>query len=549
MTVSPLWRRISVAAVQGVLLWWLYASAAAGAWPRTAPGLFVALVTAVVLVPLLYYLTSGLTPVRTRHLAVLACALVVLLGVGWHQGTMVIGTAEPTPDHGNPAPYAYALVVGLLCLHALPFAQSWLVRGDWRWRYPDLFRFAWRNALLAALGVLFFGVFWLLLGLWAQLFSMIGVRLFANIFFDARFAIPASAVALGVGVQLAGSVERLETALREQILTLLKWLSPLAVLILAIFSVALLVKAPELLAARQRTISASWLLWLIAMNVLLLNAAYQDGSANEPFPRWLGRTVRFLVPLLLVVAAIAAYAILVRIDEYGLTVSRAWAVLVALLATVYAAGYAWSAVRGGDWMSGMGRVNVLVALLTIASLTTMLTPALSPYRLTAASQHERVLARTDTPRSEDFHLLRFDAGTYGRKRLSQLADLEGHPREAEIRSLATAAQAASSRHLARAELKAIAPEGLALQAYPAGTEIEPALRESIAAANLPQLRGHRSVRRSRAALSDALCRRKRRRGDGGNRIHRRRSGRPDPPAHRRGLARRRVAAACRTMGD
>ena len=475
-----MWQRVGIAALQGALLWALYAALDAGRWPATAPGPYVALVTVIVLVPLLYYLVSGLDAPRSRVGAVLAVASIVLLGVGLHHGGFVTGPFVNRSEGGGQAPTGYALVVAVLCIHALPFAQAFLVNGDWRVRYPDLFRFAWRNALLIALGVLFCGVFWLLLGLWAQLFRMLGIGLFVEVFFDARFAIPATTVAAGVGIQLAGSVERLETALREQILALLKWLAPLAALILGLFSVALLVKTPELLAAKQRTISASWLLWLVAMNVLLLNAAYQDGEAAQPYPRWLARAMRWVVPLLLVVASIAAYAIAVRIDEYGLTTSRVWAALVALIAGVYAAGYAWASFRRGRWMDGMGQVNVLVALLTIAALVLLLTPVLSPFRLAAASQFDRVLASDDAEDVDAFLTLRFDTGVYGRDRLARLAALQVHPRSDEIRRLAAAARAATQRHLARVDVEKVAALDLLLQAYPAGMEITPTLRDAIA---------------------------------------------------------------------
>ena len=480
MTVQPVWRRVGIAALQGALLWALYAALDAGRWPATAPGTYIALVTVIVLVPLLYYLLAGLEAPRSRIWAVLSVASIVLLGIGLHHGAFVTGPFVPLPEGVAQASTEYALVVAVLCFHALPFAQAFLANGDWRVQYRDLFRFAWRNALLGALGGLFCGVFWLLLGLWAQLFRMLGINLFAEVFFDARFAIPATTVAAGVGIQLAGSVERLETALREQILALLKWLAPLAALILGLFSVALLIKTPELLAAKQRIISASWLLWLVAMNVLLLNAAYQDGEAVHPYPRWLARVMSWVVPLLLVVASIAAYAIAVRIGEYGLTTSRVWATLVALIAWVYAAGYAWASFRRGVWMDGMGRVNVLVALLTIASLLLLLTPLLSPFRLAAASQFDRVLASGDAEDVDAFLTLRFDTGAYGRDRLARLADLKAHPRADEIRRLAAAAIAATQRHLAQADVQKVAAPDLLLQAYPAGMDIEPALRDAIA---------------------------------------------------------------------
>src|SRR4029450_4047356 len=92
--------------------------------------------------------------------------------------------------------------------------------------------------------------------------------------------------------QLAGSVERLQTALRQQLLALLKWLTPLATLILVLLTGTLVAKWPAAFAERRRAISAVWLLWLVAVTVALLNSAYQDGREEAPYPQLLGNALR-----------------------------------------------------------------------------------------------------------------------------------------------------------------------------------------------------------------------------------------------------------------
>src|SRR6202008_1355431 len=144
--------------------------------------------------------------------------------------------------------------------------QAWLASGRLRPAYHELFHYAWRNTLLAGFGALFSGVFWLLLWLWGSLFSMIGIKFFIDLFSEPYFAIPATAVAFGIGMHLAGSVERLQDVLRHQLLTMRKWLAPLAMLILTLFTLALLVKSPDLLLEQRRVINAGWLLWLVALS-------------------------------------------------------------------------------------------------------------------------------------------------------------------------------------------------------------------------------------------------------------------------------------------
>lgn len=456
-----LWR-VAISLLQGLLLWWLYHSVETDSWPATDRGWLIGLIAPAVLVPAAHFLIVDVGD-RRRGLWVLLPLALALFGLGWHHG------AWTSNDPQFDSTFAFSLALVVLVFHALPFVQGWLASGRWKPAYEELFQYAWRNTLLLAFGGVFSGVFWLLLWLWGALFKMLGITFFVDLFTEAYFAIPATAVALGLGMHLVGSVERLQTLLRQQLLAMLKWLAPLAILILALFTVTLLVKSPELLLEQRRVISAAWLLWLVALTVSLLNAAYQDGRSDSPYPRWLGNAIRCLVPLLVVIAVLASYALLVRAQSYGLTVARTWGLLVAAIALAYAGGYAWAALRRGAWMAGMGAVNVWVALGTIALLTLMLTPIASPERLAAASQYARVLADPD---GDSYRYLRFNSGRYGRDRLERLAKLADHP-------AATKIQAAVAREQAK-ENPWEAPRRAALPAdifevFPAGQAVEPKL--------------------------------------------------------------------------
>ncbi|MEX1993849.1 MAG: DUF4153 domain-containing protein [Steroidobacteraceae bacterium] len=417
--------RASIALLQGGLLWWLYRAVEQETWPATDRGWLIGLIAATILVPIAHYLMADVAIDRRRDWLLLPLALAVF-GLGWHHGAWTI-------DDLHFQSVAFALALAVLVFHALPFAQVWLAQRRWRPQYEELFHYAWRNTLLLAFGGVFCGVFWLLLWLWGALFRMLGVDFFRDLFTEPYFAIPATTVAVGIGLQLAGSVERLQNVLRNQLLTMLKWLAPLAMAILAMFTLTLLLKSPELLLEQRRVISATWLLWLVALAVALLNTAYQDGRSAAPYPAWLGKAIRLVVPLLLPVSVLALYAIGVRVDSYGLTVARGWGLLVAVIALAYSLGYAWAALGKDAWMGRMGVVNVYVALATVVLLTLMLSPVLSPERLAAASQFTRVLEQQD---EDSYRYLRFDSGAYGRARLRRLAELQDHPQAESIRAAA-----------------------------------------------------------------------------------------------------------------
>ena len=296
-------------------------------------------------------------------------------------------------------------------------------------------------------------------------------------FTSAKFVIPATAVAAGIGVQLAGSVENLQGALRRQLLTLFKWLAPLAALIVGLFSIALLMKSGALFVHGRSAIEAGWLLALVIANIYLLNAAYEDGSGEAPYPRLLGTLVRLSVPLLAAIAILATWALGLRIADYGLTVPRVWGLLVALIALSYSLGYAWAAFRPGAWMARMGAVNVCVALGTAAVLALMLTPVLSPSRLVAASQEARILAR-DPGFEDSFIELGFESDRYGRTRLERLAKSASGPDAANVRNRAEAALTAQTKWALRAKPSTpLSIENLVFKVFPAGRTIPDELKQ------------------------------------------------------------------------
>jgi hypothetical protein len=200
-----------------------------------------------------------------------------------------------------------------------------------------------------------------------------------------------------------------------------------------------------MIASGERALAATWLLWLIAVMVLLVNAAYRDGSVDQPYPRAIGLALRCVMPLAAVVALVAIYALWLRIDRYGFTVPRVWASVVAGGAVLYSVGYALAVRDKQRWMRNIASVNVLAALYLIAALTLALTPVLSPYRIAADSQFARAQAAERDSRADDnfyratpMTYLRFSAGRYGKNRLEELTRIENHPRAEEIRREAAA---------------------------------------------------------------------------------------------------------------
>ncbi len=479
---------LACAVVQGWALYGLHHAVTGSHWPATNVALLLAFYAVAVFVPLTLQMLARNAELPLLWL-ILALLTVAFLGFGVHEGAFVHADVADAETTGRLGPLLFILL--LLWLQILPFVQGRLAAGHWHFGYPLLFMKAWRNKLMLAEATLFTGLFWLLLFLWQKLFALLGIGYFEDLFREPVFIYPVTALIFGIALHLIGSIDRLTLAILDQLLDVLKWLGTLGAFILVIFSVALAVKLPGLLATGERAIGAQWLLWLVAVVVLLLNAAYRDGSDPAPYPAWLGRALRVAVPLLVVVSLTAVYALVLRTRQYGLTVERFWAFVVAGTALLHSTGYAWAALRRGPWMQGMARVNVLASLALMSVLALTLTPVLSPNRLAADSQFEAALAAAapvvDGPyRSDDgwpddgdtpIRWLRFRGGGYGLARLRDLASLESHPDAARIRSEAAVALAATDESDLVLTAWRAALDSLTIQ--PAGRDLEPGLRTAI----------------------------------------------------------------------
>ena len=471
-----------LAVIQGGALYGLHQAIQSHAWPATRPPWLLALYASVVFVPL----TLQLLIEHARRTALWVIGSVVcgmFFYFGWHHGSAVADrNAQSFVSQGEYFPMTFALLVWWLLL--LPFLQNRLAVGRWLMDYPLLFRHAWRNVIGLAEAALFTGLLWLLLELWQTLFRMLGIGFFRELFQEPIFVYPVTALAFGCALHLIGSIDRLVSAVLEQILNVLKWLGVVAGILLALFTVALLFKLPQVVLTGAKVIGADDLMWLVAVVVLLLNAAYRDGTVERPYPKVIAQALRWCVPLLVVIAGAAFYALVIRADHYGLTVQRVWAFVVATAALVYAVGYSLSVFGRGAWLKGIARINVLAALTLLVIIGLALTPVLSPYRLAANSQYQLIVDGRDVKAKQvyggqnSYTYLGFASGQYGRRKLEQLARLQGNPNAELIRTLAALMLKQSSPAEPTPVLDA-AQRVAHLNIYPAGRSLDAALAQRL----------------------------------------------------------------------
>lgn len=310
-----------------------------------------------------------------------------------------------------------------------PFIQAWDSRSGWRFDYTALYRHAWNNGLILLLAALLVGLFWLLIVLWAGLFSVLGIRFFAELFFNRVFAWLSCALVFAVGVRIGLQRDQVIEALRGLLLAICRALLPLTVLIILLFVVCLPFTGLDPLWQTKR--ASAILLALVFTHLCLLNGVFQDGRQSSGYARPLRVMTDASLLVLPLLAALAGYALWLRVQQYGLTPSRVLVGLLVCMALLYAvaAVAAVGAVlqREDVWLGGLRRSNPPIALTLAVVLVLLQAPWLSPQELSAANQYRRLLAGQVAPGQFDWRLLRFKLGEPGRRYLARIEQLLEQP--------------------------------------------------------------------------------------------------------------------------
>lgn len=167
---------------------------------------------------------------------------------------------------------------------------------------------------------------------------------------------------------------------------------------------------------------------------LALNLVRGDGFIMLQLPRWLRYGVELALALLPIFPAIAMYSVLVRVEQYGLTPERMWAMVLSGVALAYSLGVAASVWhRRGEWLSSVNRINLTLAALAVPLVLTMHSPWLDPIRWSVNSQADRLLEERVSFEEFDYGVLRRGLGQVGWSKFAELEQLQDHPRAAMIR--------------------------------------------------------------------------------------------------------------------
>ncbi len=429
-TVSPAIGRARIATglVQGLLLWGLVEATKHKVWPATDDVTMGALGAVAAMVPIV--VLGGLAEMRRLTLIVWASiATLVLAGLAVHD---VASRAAGNPGFGGLVDDGFWFAAGLFIAHHLVAAAD----ADRKViaRFATYFDLAWKHGVQLVMSLAFVGVFWLVLFLGAGLFKLIGIDFVADLIGKPWFALPASGAMFAAAVQLTDVRHGLIRGIRTVALTLLSWLLPVLAFLTGAFLVALPFTGLEPL---WKSWSATGiLLTAAAVMIILINAAYQDGEPDTPTPTVLRWAARLGGLLLLPLIGLAAYALSLRIGQYGLTPDRILGAACVIAGTFYAVGYALAAVLPGPWMKPLELTNVVTAFVTVGLILALFSPLADPAKLSVNDQMARIADGRLKPDKVDYRFLRFQSERYGVEALQALKKKGGEAGKRATEALA-----------------------------------------------------------------------------------------------------------------
>jgi hypothetical protein len=415
--------RLLVGLLQGLALFLIYQAAENALWTADNSGLFAALLMALTIGPVLLVSGLGHMPSSTLWRWLLpAVAVLALLGFYdiWRSvGAPYWGGYGKTPDAARfPSPELWIhAVAGFFIAQSLVSAAA--MDGRRIASYRAIFQSASKLLIQVAFAGVFVGIIWLVLALGAELFKLIKLDFLKKLLDESWFAIPVTTFAFAYALHITDVRPAIVSGIRSLVLVLLSWILPIAVLIIGGFLLALPFTGLEPLWATKT--ATALLLAASALLVVLINAAFQDGSVAHEVAMPIRVSARIAAVLLTPLTLIAAYALSLRVGQYGWTVDRLVAAFCLVVAISCAAGYFWATIRGREWLARVAPVNVVTAFILLFLLLAIFSPLLDPARISVNSQLAHLKAGKVSAVKFDYEYLRFQGKRFGNDALKEMA--------------------------------------------------------------------------------------------------------------------------------
>ena len=296
------------------------------------------------------------------------------------------------------------------------------------WRdYPALFNQSWNIVVRYASAWLFVAVVWAVIFLSDALLGLVGVKVVAQLI-EVPW-VPWLVTGLVLGLALAVVTELSDYVSPFLILRLLRLLLPVVVVVMGVFILALPLRGLSGLFGALSP--AATLLGMCLAAATLVTTAVDQGDVDAVSGRIMAAATEVLALILPIPAALAGWAVALRVDQYGWTPPRLAAALAVVVALGYGLLYAGAVVMRTGWMGRVRQANTVMALVLVALSALWLTPVLNAERISARNQLARFADGRTSVAQLDLQALR-GWGQAGEAVLATLRTLAAQPEQAAL---------------------------------------------------------------------------------------------------------------------
>jgi hypothetical protein len=301
---------------------------------------------------------------------------------------------------------------------------------------------AWANVMLWMAAWLFVAIVFLLGWLLAELFNLIGIDVVLRLLRKDRVIMMLAGAAFGGAVGLLRDRASVLGTLQRVVMAILSVLAPVLAAGLLLFLLAL--PFTGLVPLWEATKSTTPILLVCVIGALVLvNAVIGNRPEDESRLAVLRWSAAVLALVMLPLAIIAAISTSRRIDQYGLTPDRLWAIVFMGFAAAYGVAYLLAVPRGRrDWPAMVRVANLRLAMALCAVALLLSTPLINIGAIATRDQLTRLDDGRTPPDKFDWVALRFDFGPAGAAAVKRL---QTHGATPAIRSAAVTADKLTNR--------------------------------------------------------------------------------------------------------
>ena len=308
--------------------------------------------------------------------------------------------------------------------------ERWSLAGLRAWRreaihYPDVHGHLWTNSLLLGLSGLFMLFTLGIAHLLAEMFWLVKLDFLRVALRRDWFAALLLGAAFGAGLGLLRDRGAIISVLQRVAMLVLRVLAPVVAAAILVFLAALPFTGLAPLWSTGGTTPIMLAGALLAL--FLANAVVGDDARDESRSTILGISAAALGLLLLPMMGIAAFSSALRIQQYGLSPDRLWALTFIAVAGLTAIAYAVAIIGRRGWFTRLRCANLRLAFVLAGIALLLSTPLLGFERLATAHQLSRLANGRISAEAFDYKALWFDYGPPGRAAIRRLAATSSNP--------------------------------------------------------------------------------------------------------------------------